>query len=300
MTTRSLSLRMPGIVVGRLNRSLLRRWPKAALISAIILIVLAFAALTADVIRPLDTRSVDLSASLESPSVAHPMGTDQVGRDLMAHALHGLRLSFSVSLIAAVFAAIIGGGLGLIAGTFGGKVDGVLMRFIDIFHSQNHFLFGILVVVLFRPTLGAAGAIMMSVALTHWVPIARIVRGELLSLRERPFVHAAINGGSSRTRIALRHHLPHLAPAIGLGFVLLIPHAIFHESGMSFLGLGMPPHQASLGNVLADSRESLLLGGWWASFFPGALIFLAAASIGTLGEYFRDRHNPRWRSELEL
>src|SRR5690606_11835574 len=137
-------------------------------------------------------------------------------------------------------------------------------------------------------------------ALTHWVQIARIVRGELLSLRERPFVRAAINGGAGRWRLATRHYVPHLVPQIGLGFVLLLPHAIFHESGLSFLGLGMAPDQASLGNLLSDSRRSILLGGWWTAFFPGMLIFLASFCVGTLGEYLRDRLNPRWRAELEL
>jgi peptide/nickel transport system permease protein len=300
MTARSISPRIAGVALGRANRAMLRRYPKAMLLAVSILAVLIFVSLTADIIRPLDTRSVNLEASLESPSLAHPMGTDQLGRDLMAHSIHGLRLSFTVSFIAAVIAAIIGGGLGLLAGTFGGKIDALVMRFIDVFHSQNHFLFGILIVVLFRPVLGSAGAIMLSVGLTHWVAIARIVRGELLSLRERPFVAAAVNGGAGRWRLAYRHYLPHLVPAAGLGFVLLMPHAIFHESGLSFLGLGMPPHQASLGNLLAGSRSSLLLGAWWASFFPGMLIFLASMSVGTLGEYLRDRHNPRWRSELEL
>jgi peptide/nickel transport system permease protein len=156
------------------------------------------------------------------------------------------------------------------------------------------------VVVLFRPLLGPAPAILLSVALTHWVAVARIVRGELRSVRERPFVLAAVNGGAGRLRLARRHYLPHLLPAVALGFVLLMPHAIFHESGLSFLGLGLPPHQASLGNLLAESRNTLLLGAWWTVLFPGALIFLTSLAVGTLGEYWRDRHHPRWRSELEI
>jgi peptide/nickel transport system permease protein len=291
-------LRLP--LLGRLNQNMVRRYPKAAVASAAVLLVLLVGGLGADFIRPLDTRSVDLDMALQGPSLAHPMGTDLLGRDLLAHSLHGLRVSFTVSILAALVAMAVGGSLGLLAGSLGGKVDGLVMRGIDVFHSQNHFLFGILVVVLFRPMVGAALAIMLSVALTHWVAVARIVRGELLSLRERPFVLAATNGGAGRLRLAQHHFLPHLLPAIGLGFVLLMPHAIFHESGLSFLGLGMPPDHASLGNLLADSQRTLMTGGWWATFFPGALIFLACLAVGTLGEYLRDRHNPRWRSELEL
>jgi peptide/nickel transport system permease protein len=141
---------------------------------------------------------------------------------------------------------------------------------------------------------------MLSVGLTHWPSLARIVRGELMSLRERPFVSAAIGGGADCWRLARRHYLPHLLPAIGLAFVLTVPHAIFHESALSFLGLGLEPHRASLGNILADGQRSLLAGGWWVALFPGLAILIASMSIGTLAEYFREQLHPRWRSELEL
>lgn len=285
---------------GLLRRLLGRGRPVSVLIAAGLLAVLALAALSADVIRPMDSRAVDLTQSLEAPSFAHPMGTDQVGRDIFTLAVHGVRLSFGVSILAAIGAMLVGAAIGVVAGTFAGRVDGAMMRGIDVFQSQNHFLFAILIVVLFRPTLGGAGAIALSVAVTHWVQVARIVRGELLSLRERTFVQAAINGGAGRARIATRHFLPHLIPQLGLALVLLLPHAIFHEAGLSFLGIGVAPDQASLGNLLADSRKSLLLGAWWAAFFPGLIIFVASLCVGIVGEYVRDRSNPRWRSELEL
>lgn len=285
---------------GLLGRVFGRRRPVSVTLAGSLLLILVLAALTADFVRPMDSRDIDLARALESPSWAHPMGTDQVGRDLFTLVLHGLRLSFGVSVLAALGAMAVGAAIGVVAGTFGGRVDGVMMRGIDVFQSQNHFLFAILIVVLFRPTLGGAGAIALSVAVTHWVQVARIVRGELLSLRERPFVQAAVNGGAGRWRLASRHFLPHLIPQLGLALVLMMPHAIFHESGLSFLGLGMPPDQASLGNLLSDSRKSLMLGAWWTALFPGALIFIASLSVGVVGEYIRDRSNPRWRSELEL
>jgi peptide/nickel transport system permease protein len=275
------------------------RMPGAAVTSAVVLLALVVAAVLADVLRPLDTVGVSLGGALQPPSAAHPMGTDPVGRDLAALTLHGLRVSFGVSVAAAVVAAVLGGAVGTLAGTLGGRVDAVLMRVVDVFASQNHFLFGLLLIVLIRPAVGPAVAVLLAVAVTHWVPIARIVRSELLSLRTRPYVLAAIGAGASRWQVARTHLLPQLFPAIGLGFVLLVPHAIFHESGYSFLGIGMPPTSASLGNLLADSQRSLLLGGWWATVFPGAMIFLASASVGTLGQWARDRHDPRARSELE-
>ncbi|MDX6718020.1 MAG: peptide/nickel transport system permease protein [Solirubrobacteraceae bacterium] len=286
--------------VGMRFSGAVRRWPVSVRVAAAVLVVLLVCALGADVIRPLEDRAVDLDHILAGPSWVHPFGTDEVGRDLLARVLHGIRISLAIASFAALTAVVIGTIVGILAGTVGGRVDAVVMRATDVFASQNHFLFAILLVVLFRPAIGGAGAIMLSVGLTHWPSLARIVRGELMSLRELPFVSAAIGGGADRWRLARRHYLPHLMPAIGLAFVLTVPHAIFHESALSFLGLGLEPHRASLGNILADGQRSLLAGGWWVALFPGLAILIASMSIGTLAEYFREQLHPRWRSELEL
>jgi peptide/nickel transport system permease protein len=277
-----------------------RRWPVSVRVAAGVLAVLVVVALLANVIAPLDNTTVDLDRVLAGPSAAHPMGTDEVGRDVLVRVLHGVRISLTIAVLGALAAVTVGTLVGVLAGTMGGKIDGVVMRVTDVFASQNHFLFGILLLVLFRPALGGAGAVMLAVGLTHWPSLARIVRGELMSLRERPFVSAAVGGGASRRRLARRHYLPHLMPAVGLAFVLTVPHAIFHESAYSFLGLGLPAHQASLGNILNDGQRSLLAGGWWIALFPGLAILAAAMTIGTLAEYWREHLHPRWRSELEL
>jgi peptide/nickel transport system permease protein len=266
---------------------------KAAIAVGVVLVAAA-------VLAPSPDTPVDLGRVLEGPSTSHPMGTDEVGRDLALRVLAGVRVSIAIALLAALGAVVVGTAVGLLAGAFGGRVDGVVMRVVDVLGSQNHFLFGILLVVLFRPALGGAGAIVLAVGLTHWPSLARIVRGELLSIRERPFVLAAVGGGASRMRLARRHFLPHLLPAVALAFVLTVPHAIFHESAYSFLGLGLPAHEASLGNILADGQRSLLAGGWWVALFPGLAILVAAITVGTLAEHWRERLNPRWRSELEL
>lgn len=292
-------LRLGGGIGQRLAETL-RRWPTSVRIAAAVLAVLAVCALAANVIAPLDDRAVDLDTILASPSWSHPLGTDEVGRDLLARILHGVRISLTIAVLAALAAVLAGSLVGVLAGTMGGKVDAVVMRCTDVFASQNHFLFGILLLVLFRPALGGAGAIMLAVGLTHWPSLARIVRGELMSVRERPFVAAAIGGGAGRLHLARRHYLPHLMPAVGLAFVLTVPHAIFHESAYSFLGLGLEPHRASLGNILSDGQRSLLAGGWWIALFPGLAILIAAMTIGTLAEYWREQLHPRWRSELEL
>ncbi|MGH3931408.1 MAG: ABC transporter permease [Pseudonocardiaceae bacterium] len=268
------------------------------LVAAVVLATLVLAAAGADLLRP--ATSVALEQVLEPPSLAHPFGTDETGRDVLALSLQAMRISFLISLLAAAVALLIGVTVGVLAGTLSGWVDSALMRLVDLLGSLNHLLFGILLVVLFRPALGAAAAVCLAVGLSHWLGTARIMRGELLSLRERPFVAAAIGGGATRRRLAVRHFLPHLVPVVTVAMVLLLPHAIFHESALSFLGLGLPPHQASLGNLIAAGQRSLLAGAWWISAFPGLLILAACVAFGTLGEYWRDRHQPRWRGELEL
>ena len=269
-------------------------------IATAFLALMVLVALFANLIAPLDDTAVDLDRVLEGPSAAYPMGTDEVGRDLLVRVIHGVRISLGIAVLAAFAAVVFGTLVGVLAGTMGGKVDAVVMRITDVFASQNHLLFGILLLVLFRPALGGAGAVMLAIGLTHWPSLARIVRGELLSLRERPFVAAAVGGGASRWRLARRHYLPHMLPAVGLAFVLTVPHAIFHESAYSFLGLGLPAHQASLGNILNDGQRSLLAGGWWIALFPGLALLAAAMTIGTIAEYWREHLHPRWRSELEL
>ena len=276
------------------------RWPVSMRVAAGFLALMVLLAIFANVIAPLDDTAVDLDRVLAAPSAAHPMGTDEVGRDLIVRVIHGVRISLGIAVLASLAAAAFGTFVGVLAGTMGGKVDAVVMRITDVFASQNHLLFGILLLVLFRPALGGAGAVMLAIGLTHWPSLARIVRGELLSLRERPFVAAAVGGGASRWRLARRHYLPHMLPAVGLAFVLTVPHAIFHESAYSFLGLGLPAHQASLGNILNDGQRSLLAGGWWIALFPGLAILAAAMTIGTIAEYWREHLHPRWRSELEL
>ncbi|XVQ89234.1 ABC transporter permease [Microbispora siamensis] len=280
-------------VAGGLTRSR-RRFPRSA---AVTLALLCLAVVLVPVFARLDQQLVDLHAASLPPSLTHPFGTDEVGRDVLLRAVYGLRVSVLVGLAAAVVSVTIGTLAGLAAGAAGGTLDRLIMRIVDGFNSVPHLLFGIFIVALFTPS---TTAVVMSVALTHWMTAARIVRSEVLTLRARPFVDAAICGGSSRLRIVRRHFLPHLTPHIMLAAVLMIPHAIWHETALSFLGLGLPAHLASLGNMINDGARSLLAGTWWASLFPGLFIFLPTLAISALAQYWRDRSNPRWRSELQL
>ncbi|GHG48682.1 ABC transporter permease [Streptomyces griseocarneus] len=275
MGNRITRLRASGLVV-------------AAVVLAVLVVPLAF---------PLDEQAVDLAAKLRQPGLSHPFGTDEVGRDLLLRCVYGLRVSLLVGVVAALVATVVGTAVGALAGALGGWADRALMRLVDLFSSVPHLLLGIFVVALFRP---GVWPVIASVAVTHWLSTARIVRAEVLSLRTRPYIDAAVSGGASRWRVAVRHLLPGVLPQAGLAAVLMIPHAIWHESALSFLGLGLPTHQASLGNMVNSARGSLLAGDWWPTLFPGLFIIVPTLAVAGLAGAWRERLDPRRRSELTL
>lgn len=265
--------------------------------SAAVVAVIVLAVLLVPPLVQLDQQAVDLAAKLQPPSLAHPFGTDDVGRDLLLRCVYGLRVSLLVGVVAAVVSTVVGTAVGAVAGAFGGWVDRLVMRLVDVFASVPHLLLGIFIVAMFRP---GVWPVVVSVALTHWLSTARIVRAEILSLRSRPYVDAAISGGASRYRVAVRHLLPGVLPQVGLAAVLMVPHAVWHESALSFLGLGLPTHQASLGTLVQSARGSLLAGDWWPTLFPGLCAVAATLAIAGLAGAWRERLNPRSRSELML
>ncbi|MDO3703107.1 ABC transporter permease [Micromonospora sp. C28SCA-DRY-2] len=266
-------------------------------VAAVVLAGAVAACLLAPVLWPLDQSAVELGAIRLAPSGEHPAGTDDLGRDVLHRSLYGLRISLLVGAIAALVATVIGGCVGAVAGTVGGWVDRALMRVVDTIAALPHLLLGIFVVAMLRPSLGA---VILSIGLTHWLSTARIVRSELLSLRTRPFIDAAISGGASRARVLTRHLLPHVLPRLALATTLMVPHAVWHETALSFLGLGLPPHLASLGNMINDGQRSLLTGAWWASLTPGLVLIVVTLALATLTGRWRDRLDPRVRAELNL
>lgn len=265
--------------------------------SATIVVAVALAVLIVPPLAQLDQQAVDLSNKLHPPSWAHPFGTDDVGRDLLLRCVYGLRVSLLVGLVAALTATVIGTAIGALAGAFGGWPDRIVMRIVDTLSSIPHLLLGIFIVAMFRP---GVWPVIVSVALTHWISTARIVRSEVLSLRSRPFIDAAVSGGASRVRVIVRHLLPGVLPQAGLAAVLMVPHAMWHESALSFLGLGLPAHQASLGNLVQSARGSLLAGDWWPTLFPGLFLIIPTLALAGIAGAWRDRINPRRKSELML
>ncbi|MCX5167462.1 ABC transporter permease [Streptomyces antibioticus] len=270
----------------------LRVRTSAALVAVTVLAVL----LVPPLVR-LDQQAVDLSAKLLAPSWAHPFGTDDVGRDLLLRCVYGLRVSLLVGAAAALTATLIGTAVGATAGALGGWADRALMRVVDTVSSVPHLLLGIFIVAMFRP---GVWPVVVSVALTHWLSTARIVRAEVLSLRSRPYIDAAVSGGASRWRVLVRHLLPGVLPQAALAAVLMVPHAMWHESALSFLGLGLPTHTASLGTLIQSARGSLLAGQWWPTLFPGLFIVVPTLAVAGLAGAWRERINPRRRSELML
>ncbi|MFF6912194.1 ABC transporter permease subunit [Streptomyces sp. NPDC012466] len=270
----------------------LRVRTSAALVAATVLAVLLVPPLV-----QLDQQAVDLAAKLRPPSWAHPFGTDDVGRDLLLRCVYGLRVSLLVGVAAALTATVVGTAVGAAAGALGGWADRALMRVVDTFSSVPHLLLGIFIVAMFRP---GVWPVVISVALTHWLSTARIVRAEVLSLRTRPYIDAAVSGGASRWRVTVRHLLPAVLPQAALAAVLMVPHAMWHESALSFLGLGLPTHTASLGTLIQSARGSLLAGQWWPTLFPGLFLIVPTLAVAGLAGAWRERIHPRHRSELML
>ncbi len=270
---------------------------KPAVLSLAILVVLATCAVvffTMDVTGhywPYNPMAPDLKAKMEGPSAAHPLGTDNLGRDVMTRMLHGTRISLTVGFVAVSVSVTIGVLIGAIAGYFGGMVDGILMRFVDMMMCFPTFFLILTVVALLEPNIWN---IIIVIGLTSWTGTARFVRAEFLSLRERDFVLAARAGGLSNRRIIFRHILPNALAPVAVSAVLGIAGAILTEASLSFLGFGVQPPAPTWGNILADGK-SYILDAWWLIVFPGVAIFVTTLSFYLVGEGMREALDPRLR-----
>jgi peptide/nickel transport system permease protein len=227
-----------------------------------------------------------------SPSWEHLMGTDKFGRDIFSRVLYGARISLSIGFIAVGISITLGTLLGAVAGYFGGLTDGVLMRLTDMMLSFPRLVLLIVVIALFEPSIWL---VVVVLGLTGWMGTARIVRGEVLSLREREFVQAARALGMGDGRIILRHVIPNtLAPVI-VSATLGIGQTILTEASLSFLGLGVQPPTASWGNMVSDGRDALVTA-WWIATFPGLAIVFTVIAFNLLGDGLRDALDPRLRT----
>jgi peptide/nickel transport system permease protein len=223
-----------------------------------------------------------------------PLGTDTLGRDIASGLAHGARVSLTIGLVSTIVALLIGVPLGAIAGYAGGIVDDALMRFTEFFQTIPSFALAIVLVAILQPKLGS---IVLAIGVVSWPPVARLVRGEVLSLKTREYVQAAITIGQPTARIIWSQVLPNtIAPIIVMGS-LMIGSAILLESSLSFLGLG-DPNLMSWGYMVGAGRTRLL-DAWWISFFPGVAIFLTVLALNLAGEGLNDAMNPRLARESE-
>lgn len=273
---------------------------RLALASLCVLVAMILAIVFGPLIWRMPINEIDFASKLEGPSLAHPLGTDDLGQDLLARLLYGGRISLAVGLAAMVVAVSVGIFIGALAGMASGRVDAFLMWVTDLFLSLPQLPLLLLVIYLFRDKLktviGAEGGTFLLVILIigglRWMPVARLVRAQFLSLREKEFVEAARALGASRTRLVIRHILPNaLGPVIVAG-TIDVAAAILAESTLSFLGLGFPPDTPTWGRVLFDAKDYLDIAPHWA-LFPGAAIFLAVLTINFIGDGLRDALDPR-------
>jgi peptide/nickel transport system permease protein len=267
---------------------------KIAMAGMIVMILLYLVTLLTPLIAPFDPAEQGDIVAMRylAPSWDHPMGTDKFGRDVFSRVLYGARISLSIGFIAVGIGVMLGTLLGALAGYFGKAVDTVIMRFTDMMLAIPRLVLLIVVIALFdRPDIWM---VVIILGLTGWMSVARIVRGEILSLREREFVQAAKALGMSDFRIITRHILPNtLAPVIVFA-TLGIGNTILVEAGLSFLGLGVQPPTPSWGNMITDGRDALITA-WWIATFPGLAIVFTVTAFNLLGDGLRDALDPRLR-----
>ncbi|MEO5734193.1 MAG: ABC transporter permease [Rubrivivax sp.] len=273
---------------------------KMAVLSLVVLLVMVLAVLFGPLLWKVPINEIDFSAKLQGPSLGHPMGTDDLGQDILARVLYGGRISLAVGFAAMLMAIVVGVTIGAIAGISRGAIDTALMWLTDLFLSLPQLPLLLLLIYLFRDTLKGAfgpevGVFIMIVLVIggfRWMPVARLVRAQFFSLREKEFVEAARALGASTTRQVVRHILPNaLGPVIVAG-TIDVAAAIIAESTLSFLGLGFPPDVPTWGRILFDSKDYLDIAAHWA-MFPGLAIFLAVLTINFIGDGLRDALDPR-------
>jgi len=273
---------------------------RLAAFGAVVLIVMVVATLAGPFVYRVPIDEIDFKAKLKGPTWAHPLGTDDLGQDLLARMLYGGRISLAVGITAMLIAIVIGVTVGAVSGQLGGTTDHVLMRLTDLFIALPQLPLLLLIIYLFRdalkkvlgPEIGVFVMIVAVIGGLRWMPVARLVRAQFLSLREKEFVEAARSLGAPTLRQVARHILPNaLGPVIVAG-TIDVAAAIIAESSLSFLGLGFPPDIPTWGRILFDAKDNLDFAPHWA-VFPGIAIFLTVLSINYIGDGLRDALDPR-------
>ena len=264
---------------------------RLALFGGCVICLLAVVALLAPWLSVYNPSAIDPQSVLLPPCRAHPLGTDHLGRDLLSRVIWGTRVSLEVGVISVGIACIVGTLVGGLAGFYGGWIDSVLMRLVDVMLCFPTFFLILAVIAVLEPSIWN---IMVVIGVTSWMGIARLVRAEVLSLREREFVLAAKALGIPPRRILIRHILPNALAPVLVAATLGVGAAILTESALSFLGIGVQPPTPSWGSILAVGKDYIEVA-WWLSLFPGLAILLTVLGYNLLGEGIRDAVDPRLR-----
>jgi peptide/nickel transport system permease protein len=267
---------------------------KLSVLGALTVFLLIILSLFAPFIAPYDPTAIDVHNVLSPPSKDHFLGTDELGRDLLSRIIWGSRVSLKVGFIAVGIAITAGIIIGAISGFYGGLVDTILMRFVDIMLAFPTFFLILAVISILEQSIFT---IMVVIGLTNWMDVARLVRAEFLSLKEKDFVSAARSVGASDKRLIFKHILPNALSPVFVAATFGVAGAILIESGLSFLGLGVQPPEPSWGNILTAGKDNIEVA-WWLSLYPGLAILITVLSYNLVGEGLRDALDPRlWEAE---
>jgi peptide/nickel transport system permease protein len=278
-------------------KGLLTRRRRTPIIPLTIIGVMVMTAVFADFLTAYSPTEISLSTRLRPPfwqergSLDYLLGTDPMGRDLLTRMIYGARISLLVAVLSLIVGGGIGAALGLIAGYYGGRLDALIMRVADTTMAFPIILFAILFVVVMG---GSLGTTVLAIALVLWARYARVIRGEVLSLRERDFVAQARIAGASSARIIVIHLFPNITNTLVVLLSLQVGWVIIVEASLSFLGAGIPPPTPTWGSMIAEGRD-YIASAWWVSFFPGLAILATVLSFNLLGDWLRDALDPKLR-----
>lgn len=251
------------------------------ILSLCIFIIFFMGILIAGSLIDVDKFSIDLVNKNQSPSLSHIFGTDWIGRDMFFRTLKGLSISMKIGVLSSIISGIIAVILGIIGPTCGKKVDFVITWFIDLILSIPHTL---IIILISMAAGGGLKGIVLGVSLTHWTSLTRIIRAEVMQVKESDYTKIAKNFGKSNLYIAKNHILPHVIPQLLVGIVLIFPHAILHEASVTFLGFGLQSHEPAIGIILSESMKYLTSGKWWLAFFPGLSLVLVSMMVDNMGK----------------
>ena len=263
---------------------------KTIIIIVLSAIVIVSILISGSFIKEIPTSFVNAN---QLPSLEHLFGTDWMGRDMFQRTIAGLSLSLTVGFIASAVSTLISVILGLFS-SFNRFTDEIVAGIIDLFGSIPHILLIILVSIMFG---GGTMGVIMGVGLTHWTPLARVLRSEVKEIKTKEYIHLSENLGKSKVWIAVKHLLPLLISQIIVGIILMFPHAIMHEAAITFLGFGLPPHEPAIGVILAESMNYLSSGYWWLAFYPGMSLLIVVLLFDFIGESVEKLLNPETAQE---